>query len=998
MKRIILLPLLIALTCIVSWAQINTPSVQGYILRAQLMLKEGNPNGCRDQIVTALGMNPSDKELHDAKFLLAMSAVNNCDQDALQLLEDFLAQYPSSHLRSEALKAIADINFDNGQYGAALQQYLAVDQRALNESLCEDLIYRRGFCRLMTADYSLANQDFETLRKTSRYGNAALFYQGYIAYCKTDYTLARNLLSQADTNTSPGNKAPYYLMQIAYITGDNNSALSLAKRLINDATASPQFAAEAHRIAGEIYYSNGNQADAFAILSKYPALANQATMQPIPSALYILGLMEYQNSNYTQAIQHLTPATELDNAMAQNAYFHIGQCYRRTGNNNAAMVAFEKAAHMNFEPKVQEAAYYNYAVAKMDGGRVPFVSSVSVLENFLNRFPESVHAPEVQRYIIDGYISDNDYDSALRSIERIKNPSQQILTAKQRVLFSLGMRQFSTSETAAALNNFKQAKSITHADNDIANECNLWIGDCHYRMGDYDKAIKAYSAYLNNSSNSNSNRSLAQYNLGYSRYSLKQYDNAAANFKKVIASPGKLSMTLVADALNRLGDCYYHKSQFGEAVKYYDKAFQSSPYVGDYSLFQKAIMKGYAKDYKGKIKTLTLVEEKFSSSGLLPAVLLEKAEAYVALDDKNKAIDTYNQIIKRYPSTMQGRNALLQLAITHMNDNNRSVAIKTYKEVISTYPTSEEARVAADDLKRIYADEGRLDQYASFISSIQGAPQLEQKEIDALTFQAAEKHYLTNNETNKLTEYLTSFPSGAFRAQSLFYLSLEANNTGDKDSALKYATEIVNNHPDAESIEDALAIKGEIEFSQGKGEIALETFRTLKQRASSTTNLKIARLGIMRVTNEIGDYEAVTKVVDELTASLPEESEEMPEIQFFGANADFHLNNTKQAIKTFSALSKKPSTIYGAMSAVYLSQHYLDTKNYKKARSVVEELINSGTPHQYWLARGFIILSDINRAEGNTFEANEYLKTLQNNYPGNEADIFQMIEQRLSNN
>lgn len=409
-------------------------------------------------------------------------------------------------------------------------------------------------------------------------------------------------------------------------------------------------------------------------------------------------------------------------------------------------------------------------------------------------------------------------------------------------------------------------------------------------------------------------------------------------------------------------------------------------------------MKGYAKDYKGKIKTLTLVEEKFSTSGLLPAVLLEKAEAYVALDDKNKAIDTYHQIIKRYPSTMQGRNALLQLAITHMNDNNRSVAIKTYKEVISTYPTSEEARVAADDLKRIYADEGRLDQYASFISSIQGAPQLEQKEIDALTFQAAEKHYLTNNETNKLTEYLTSFPSGAFRAQSLFYLSLEANNTGDKDSALKYATEIVNNHPDAESIEDALAIKGEIEFSQGKGEIALETFRTLKQRASSTTNLKIARLGIMRVTNEIGDYEAVTKVVDELTASLPEESEEMPEIQFFGANADFHLNNTNQAIKTFSALSKKPSTIYGAMSAVYLSQHYLDSKNYKKARSVVEELINSGTPHQYWLARGFIILSDINRAEGNTFEANEYLKTLQNNYPGNEADIFQMIEQRLSNN
>ena len=39
--------------------------------------------------------------------------------------------------------------------------------------------------------------------------------------------------------------------------------------------------------------------------------------------------------------------------------------------------------------------------------------------------------------------------------------------------------------------------------------------------------------------------------------------------------------------------------------------------------------------------------------------------------------------------------------------------------------------------------------------------------------------------------------------------------------------------------------------------------------------------------------------------------------------------------------------------------------------------------------------SDILRKQGKDFEANEYLKSLQSNYPGTEADIFQMIEQRL---
>ena len=57
--------------------------------------------------------------------------------------------------------------------------------------------------------------------------------------------------------------------------------------------------------------------------------------------------------------------------------------------------------------------------------------------------------------------------------------------------------------------------------------------------------------------------------------------------------------------------------------------------------------------------------------------------------------------------------------------------------------------------------------------------------------------------------------------------------------------------------------------------------------------------------------------------------------------------------------------------------------------------IDANTPHQYWLARGYILLSDILRKQGSDFEADEYLKSLKENYPGDEADIFQMIDQRL---
>jgi len=54
-----------------------------------------------------------------------------------------------------------------------------------------------------------------------------------------------------------------------------------------------------------------------------------------------------------------------------------------------------------------------------------------------------------------------------------------------------------------------------------------------------------------------------------------------------------------------------------------------------------------------------------------------------------------------------------------------------------------------------------------------------------------------------------------------------------------------------------------------------------------------------------------------------------------------------------------------------------------------------GTTHQYWLARGFILLSDVYSRKGDEAQARLYLTHLQNNYKGND-DIAGMIEERLN--
>ena len=60
------------------------------------------------------------------------------------------------------------------------------------------------------------------------------------------------------------------------------------------------------------------------------------------------------------------------------------------------------------------------------------------------------------------------------------------------------------------------------------------------------------------------------------------------------------------------------------------------------------------------------------------------------------------------------------------------------------------------------------------------------------------------------------------------------------------------------------------------------------------------------------------------------------------------------------------------------------------------DYIDVSTPHAYWLARSFVLLSDVYAKLGRTLEARQYLLSLKQNYQADD-DIAGMIETRLQN-
>lgn len=988
-KRLIMAAAAVAMLASTT-AQTNQPNADGYLMRAQAMMLDDNYIGCLDQVRHALALPMDPTQAIQAQLLQALATVHTDKADAIHLLTAFIDQYPGNEYIAQAQMALADCYYGN-DYSKALDLYMQVDAAKLANADRNTLDYRKGYCLMKLGNYSSAYLIMEKLSANTAYSSQAKFYCGYLRYAQGKYKEALPLLEQTRSNTAPGNLADYYIGQIYYLEGDYDNAFSTIRKVLQLQGIDKAYQAEANRIAGESAFHLGKTEQALKYLRTYVKM----TDAPQPSALYILGLNAYEHGDYAEAVKLLTPATELGDAMSQSAYLYIGQALLKEGDINSAVLAFDKAVNMPFDMEVQETAYYNYAVASLQGGRVPFGNSVNTFESFIKKYPNSPYAPKAQEYIVTAYLNNKNYEQALKSINSMASPTDATQAAKQKVLYMLGAQALNSGNAATAIDYLRQAMQYGRYDRAINQESSLLLGEAYYRNHQYDEAIKQLNNYLRNQNDMAANKAIAWYDLGYAYFAQKKYTDAANSLRKMLVNPSGMSAATQADAFNRLGDCYYYKHDFADAAEAYDRAYELNQEVGDYPLFQKAMMEGYQRNHQIKIDLMKELELKFPSSALIPEALLETTESYIQLNNNGGAINVYQDLVQRFPNTAQGRQGSLQMALTMLNDGQKTNAIQAYKNVVLRYPSSDEATQAADALKRIYADDGRLNEYITFINNVPNGPRMDVNEADALTFDSAEKAYITTGQTDRLVSYLSDYPQGSSRAKALSYLMEGADQTDNTEKAYEYACLIVQDYPDNALALPALQLKAEIEYDQGKGTLAQRTWQELEEKASNATMLNAARLGIARCAMENMETSTALNACDALLKSSSLDSEDRIEALFIKGWALAEMGDIQGARQAWVEAANDTNNYSGMASAFNLAQSYFDQGMLEEAEKHAKAVTDADTPYSYWVARGFILLSDIYAKQGNEFKSQQYLKSLQENYPGTETDIFTMIQQRL---
>ncbi|MFA7492981.1 MAG: tetratricopeptide repeat protein [Proteiniphilum sp.] len=961
--------------------------------RGKEMFVGGNWEGA-EQLLGRFVTESDDAFLkEEAAYMMASSSFYRGSDNSGNIMEGFLDAHPETIHRHQVNFLIGSYYFDKKEWQAAAERFNQADLDYLTLSDQEDYSFRSAYTQLQLGNKEGATRLLGLLsQNSSKYRDAANFYLGYIDYSNGNYTEALHRFERLQNHPEYSQEVAFYTAQAAFFNGKIEEAVRLSEAFVGRYPSSEHLT-EAYRVLGNGYYRLGQASRAVPHYERYLSGVDK----PLRGDAYFMGLSYFETGNYSRAVQMFQQAVGESDELTQNAQLQLAQTYLRLNQKQSAQMAFEAASRSNFDPQARETAMFNYALLAHETNFSVFSESITLFENFLREFPNSPYKDQVNDILAETFLTTKDYTAALNAINRINNPGRRILEAKQMVLFQLGAQAFINGNMNEAIQHFNNSISLGNQDAKTRNNAYFWRGETYYRMGNYSGAANDFRQFTQNATSADENYSLGWYNLGYALFKQQQYSQAVNALQQYIAAEKTRTRPEYADALNRIGDSYYFNRNFNEAERFYAQAADINPSSADYAAYQRAFVMGLQRNYQGKITALDNLMRSYPNSQYFDDALYEKSRALTMLNREGEAIAVLQRLVNDFPKSPLASQGGVQLGQLYYNTGNYQQSITAYKNVIANFPGSDDARNALISLETVYRDMNDIDNYVKYANSLPGGMRITPSRQDSLTYLAAESVYMRGNRTDAesaMTKYIQSYPNGAYSSDAHYYLGVIADERKNQDLALSHFRKVID-AGNLKFLDNSLIYTAQTEYGNGNFRQALADYSRLANSARNATNRQLGQMGVVRAQSQLGGYHEAARAATDLLSNSSLSPETVIEARYLRGKAYQQINETDNAMADFQFVANDTRSLYGAEAQFILAETYYRWKSYDRAETQVKEFMQKGTPHQYWMARALIVLSDTYLAKGDEFQAQQYIESLKSNYKGGEADIQQMINERL---
>lgn len=928
----------------------------------------------------------------NAQFFQAVCAKETGNPDAEKLLLYFI-KCPESPLTNMAYYHLGNYYYFNKKYKDALEYFLKTDPEELTSKQIAFYKFQMGFCYFYSKDYDKAKSLFSEVRNIqNKYFYSSNYYYGYIAYQKKDYDEALQSFQKISGSQEYGKMVPYYIAQVYFNQKKYDEVIEYGSPLADNPKIKNN--AEINYLVGQAFFNKNAFEKARPYLDYFVKNSTEVRKEDI----YQLAYSQYRAGDFIHAINSFQQLTGYRDSISQNAFYNLADCYIQINRQQNAAAAFMEASKMDFDPFIKETALFNYGKVSFELG--VHKTAIISLQDFLQKYPNSNLINEATELLTEIFFTTHNFKDALKVIESAQIKTSKIKIAEQKITYYRAIELLNSYKEDEAIKMFDKSL-LQPLDLTIQSLCHYWKGEIYYDNKDYINAITSFNQFLTLAKTVKEfpdeiSIATANYNLGYCYLKQKNYNEALNYFNRTISDNLQvLKIKILPDALLRIADCNFMLKNYNAATSGYNNVIENKYAGTDYAIFQKGILLGLQGHLEEKIQTLQIINSRYSGSIYADNAQYEIANTYLIQEKYQQAIPNFEKLVSRNKNNFS-KKSLLKLGLIYFNINNKERSMNYYKQVISEYPKTSEAKEALTALKDIYIDKGDAGSYIEFMKQVPDA-NLTSSTEDSIIYQGAESEYKKGNCENAKKEfstYLNRFPDGVFATSSYFYSAECYARAKDYTNAINNYESVLTRSTNIFT-EKSLAQSAKICFFNLKDyQRAYDHYLKLSEVAEYKQNFTDAWKGLMRCGFQLKKYLESIDYANKILQSDQSQEEDKTEAFYYAAKSNYESENYDEAIKYFSKI--QVSNEMSAEANYTIAKIYFLKNDFSSTEAYAMKVIHQDPSSENWVVKSFLLMADVNMKKGDAFQAKATLQSILDNYT-EEGELLNEVKNKLKN-
>ena len=904
-------------------------------------------------------------------FYNTASALMLREEGAGDMATAFLANSTNAVLDPQMNYYLGDYYFSKSKWSDAATAFEKSDNENLTNGQIAKKNFEAGYSYFTQGQFAQAKPLLNSVRQIKDDPNYvdANYYYGFIAFRDKNYKDALQSFELVQSKGKYGNLVPFYITQIYYFQGQKDKAIAAAEKALQSG-GKQYYELELSQLLGHAYFERKEYAKALPLLEKYVNGSPKVRREDV----YELSYCYYQANNYGKAITGFKQLSSGADTLSQNAMYLLGDAYLKTNNKREARNAFLFCSTNSSNSRQKEISTFIYGKLSYELGYDN--EALTALKNYTTRYPKGEYAGEAQDLLVNVLANTNNYKDALSLYESLPAKSENNKRSYPRILYNRAQELLNDQNLTGADALLAKAERAEY-NNTVLPLVHFWRGEIAFRKEAFDEAVTHLNQYLKNpTTQGEANPSNANYDLGYAAMRNGDYRTAANFFQQVKGG----NSTITQDVNLRLADCYYMQKDFGRALPLYNTAISSAASGADYASFQKGMIAGAQNRTMEKVGVMRSMETLYPQSTYLGNAQMEIANAYLAAEQWANAVQPLQKVIDNKNTEALKPQAYLKLGLAQSNLNKNNDALAAFKTLLNKYPQSPEADDALDNIRNIFIEQGKPDEYVQFVKGT--GKNISNSEADSLTYTSA---FLQLNNGNKdaalqgFTKYAQQYPNGQNIVEANWYTGQLLEEKSDLTNAIPRYQFVADRAPNRFAERSILAVARSYYFDKKDYATAATYYQKLKQYSSTDANKLEASRGLLRCQYQLGQWADAAPTAQEILKNKSAGADDkIFAYMITGKNAQA-AGDCNAAIAAFKNVIPLSKAEYGAEARYQIAACQYTQNQFSTAEKSAFEVVNKAGSYELWVTKSYLLLGDIYLKQKDYFNAKATYKSVSEN-------------------